>query len=424
MLLSFFQFNFMSFMLLIALIAIMTANRKIPIPAAGLFNTVVLLVICLIIADGTDHAVKIAAENGQFDTYMVRTRIIAGTASYILRPIIIMLEVLLLSPSPSVSIFCLSPALFNLLTFLPALWGNRSAFWIDEQAVWHGGPLHIVVYLTQIIYVLVLFGFSVSFFHIKDIKRMVLILVMLLQALTVAVCEYANLLPGYVNSIMILCILEYYIYLTLIYQESMQETIIQKERDINKSTLLVLRNQMQPHFIYNSLSIIRSLAKHDSAGAVRCIDTFSDYLKAHIGAIQTDDLIPFERELQNVKTYLSLVQADYTRKVSVIYELKETEFKIPPLSLEPIIENAVSHGISKETGIISIRTERQEDKILIIVADNGTGEKDAEPVMHNGIGLENTRKRLEMHCGGTLQMENSPKGMTVTITIPQSKEMS
>ena len=423
MLLSFFRFNFLTLMLLITLIAAMTANRKVSIPASGLFKTAVILMFCLITADGIDYAVKIAAEAGQFQPYMVRTRIVAGTIAYILRPVIIMLEVLLLSPSSMVSILCLAPALFNLLVFLPTLRGSRYAFWIDEFAAWHSGPLHIVVYLAQLSYVVILLAFSIRYFRRKNLKRSILVIAINMQALTVAFCEYENLITGYVNSVTALCILEYYIYLALIYQKQMQETLMQKERDINKNNLLVLRNQMQPHFIYNSLSIIRSLAKRDSAGAVRCIDSFSEYLKAHIGAIQTDELITFEQELQNVKTYLSLVQADYTRKVSVIYELKETEFRIPPLSLEPIIENAVSHGISKETGIISIRTERQDDRILIVVADNGTGERDPEPIMHNGIGLENTRKRLELHCGGTLEMENSQNGTTVTITVPLQKEM-
>jgi LytS/YehU family sensor histidine kinase len=270
--------------------------------------------------------------------------------------------------------------------------------------------------------VLILFAFSIRYFRRKNLMRSIIVITIFIQAITVAFCEYTNLITGYVNAVTTLCILEYYIYLSLVYQQQMQDTIVQKERDINRSNLLLLRNQIQPHFIYNSLSIIRSLAKRDSAGAVRCIDSFSEYLKAHIGAIQTDDLISFEQELQNVKTYLSLVQADYTRKVAVIYELNETDFKIPPLSLEPIIENAVSHGISKETGIISIRTERLDDNVQIIVADNGTAEKDPEPIMHNGIGLENTRKRLELHCGGTLEMENSQNGMTVTITVPIQKE--
>ena len=332
-----------------------------------------------------------------------------------------MLEVLVLSPSTAASVLSLGPCIFNFCVFIPAAFGSRSAFWIDETGGWHSGPLHLTAYIVQMIYVGLLFVFSVRYFRRKNLKRSIILLTVCLQAVTVSVCEYKGIAEGYVNSVTALCVLEYYIYLALIFQSDMQETIMQKEIDINKSNLLVLRNQMQPHFIYNSLSIIRSLAKRDSAKAVWCIDSFSEYLKAHIGALQTDELVPFAQELNNVKTYLSLVQADYTRKVAVVYELDETEFKLPPLSLEPIIENAVNHGISRETGIISIRTERREQSVVITVADNGIAEKDTDENkhMHHGIGLENTRKRLEMQCGGTLEMENSENGTIVTITIPQ-----
>ena len=422
MLLSFFQSNFMTFLLLFALAVIMAVNRKNQVPAARIFRVGIVLMLILIGGDYIErHGFWMVANQIDIPA-AVRWRTVGTVICYILRPVIIMLEVLMISPSKRISVFCTAPAIVNAALIVPALFGSSPVFYISEAGQWCEGPLYVAVYAVIFIYLALLFLFSLSYFTKKNIKRGIIILAIIAESVTVSVCEYYNLVSGYTSAVTALCMLEYYVYLSLVYQQQMQEAIVQKERDINRSNLLLLRNQIQPHFIYNSLSIIRSLAKRDSAGAVRCIDSFSEYLKAHIGAIQTDDLISFEQELQNVKTYLSLVQADYTRKVSVIYELNETDFKIPPLSLEPIIENAVSHGISKETGIISIRTERLDDNVQIIVADNGTAEKDPEPIMHNGIGLENTRKRLELHCGGTLEMENSQNGMTVTITVPIQKE--
>ena len=419
---QFLQLNFMTFLLLFALAVIMAVNRKNQVPAARIFRVGIVLMLILIGGDYIErHGFGMVANQIDIPA-AVRWRTVGTVICYILRPVIIMLEVLMISPSKRISVFCTAPAIVNAALIVPALFGSSPVFYISEAGQWCEGPLYVAVYAVIFIYLALLFLFSLSYFTKKNIKRGIIILAIIAESVIVSVCEYYNLVSGYTSAVTALCMLEYYVYLSLVYQQQMQETIVQKERDINRSNLLLLRNQIQPHFIYNSLSIIRSLAKRDSAGAVRCIDSFSEYLKAHIGAIQTDDLISFEQELQNVKTYLSLVQADYTRKVAVIYELNETDFKIPPLSLEPIIENAVSHGISKETGIISIRTERLDDNVQIIVADNGTAEKDPEPIMHNGIGLENTRKRLELHCGGTLEMENSQNGMTVTITVPIQKE--
>ena len=284
-----------------------------------------------------------------------------------------------------------------------------------------------MIYVSQIVYVLLLLVFSGVYFKRKNIKQSILVLAIVIQAVIAAIIEYTNALTGYTNAITALCMLEYYIYLSLIYQQEMREIIAQKELDIAKSNLLVLRNQIQPHFIYNTLSIIRSLARRDGKMAVQCIDTFSKYLKSHIGAIQKADLVLFENELENVKVYLSLVQIDYTNKVEIVYDLEVTDFLIPPLSLEPIVENAVDHGISRGGGklTISTREDKENGTVTVIIADNGTArnDKDIEEYtpIHNGIGLENTRKRLALQCSGTLDLNITDSGAAVTIVMPKMR---
>ena len=135
-------------------------------------------------------------------------------------------------------------------------------------------------------------------------------------------------------------------------------------------------------------------------------------------------MIPFEEELKNVRIYLSLVQIDYTDKIEIHYDLKVTDFFLPPLSLEPIIENAVNHGISREGGILTIRTYEENDRIMISVSDNGTAGNEKEPYtpFHNGIGLDNTRKRLELQCNGTLELTISDSGAVANISLPKTQE--
>jgi LytS/YehU family sensor histidine kinase len=109
----------------------------------------------------------------------------------------------------------------------------------------------------------------------------------------------------------------------------------------------------------------------------------------------------------------------------VIYDLKITDFRLPPLSLEPLIENAVKYGTGLDSGVITISTEETPTEIQICVADNGTGDP-AQPKKpeSTGIGLSNTRQRLSMICGGTLSANRTDSGMKVTITIPKRSEVT
>ena len=156
---------------------------------------------------------------------------------------------------------------------------------------------------------------------------------------------------------------------------------------------------------------------------ISCIDNFADYLKVHIQAIQTDEMIDFEQELRHVNAYLLLVQADRSRSIEMKYELETTDFCLPPLSLEPIIENAVKYGTGNDNGVISISTRKTENAVQILVADNGTGDPEQKQKPDStGIGISNTRQRLAMQCGGTLTTQQTNEGMFVTITIPQEKK--
>jgi len=263
---------------------------------------------------------------------------------------------------------------------------------------------------------------SVKYFNESSTEKNAIVILIILQSILTSLLEYEGTVVEAANAVTALAVLEYYIYLSYIYQQKMREAIAVKDLAIEKDRLLIFRNQIQPHFIYNSLSIIRSLAKRDSGRAVSCIDSFSDYLKAHIGALDTEDLIPLEKELENVRVYLDLVRADKTRKLDVVYDIKSADFMLPSLSLEPVVENAVNHGISREGGVITVSSLETEDAYLITVTDNGTARNSPSDDMpyHMGVGIENTRKRLMMQCRGTLEMDMRESGTTVTVTIPKN----
>ena len=416
--------NFATLLLITAIVVIMFVNKKYNIPATDLFFLSIALLLIIMVFD----TVETLCENNDSILSLdlqgrVALRNFAAAVQFILRPFVIMIEIMIIIPS-SVKLKPLSaiPAVINLVVYSTAFTGSEIAYTITPDNHFSRGPLGTTVFFVQIFYVIELMVISVRYFRNLTNGKNAIVILILTQVAITTVLEYMDLVTGFSNFITALAILEYYIYLSVIYQEDMRNTIVEKDLELEKEKMLLLRNQIHPHFIYNSLSIIRSLAKRDSQRAVSSIDSFSDYLKAHIGAIETDELIDFDKELNNIKVYLELVRADKSRKLDVIYDLKATGFMIPPLSLEPIVENAVNHGISREGGEITVCSYDTDDSYIITVSDNGTARNlpaDDKP-FHMGVGIENTRKRLELHCGGTLDMDMHGSGTTVTVKIPKS----
>lgn len=134
--------------------------------------------------------------------------------------------------------------------------------------------------------------------------------------------------------------------------------------------------------------------------------------------------IPFGAELNHVMNYLYLEQQRFGDKLQVIYQIKTEDFMIPPLTLQPLVENAVQHGIlnRKNGGTIIIRTEETDEYAVVTVADNGVGIENAKgrTVLgeHSHIGIPNVRSRLEEMVEGNMEIESSGRGTTITIRIP------
>ncbi len=429
MLLDFLTNSFSTLMILFFLAIIMLVNKKADIPAAALFRLAIALILLISVSDYVDMLTQ-NMTNYRFDfgtmDVRVQVRILACTIMYVLRPVVILLQLLMLLPDKKFVVPIVIPSIVNACVYMPTAFGLPLAFGITAKNSWYGNPpLSWMVYAVQLLYVVILFLLSAVYFKRDNIVRSVIILAIGAISVAISVCEFTDILTGHVTEVTAMCTLAYYIYLSTIYQQEMRQAIAEKELEIAKSELTVLKNQMHPHFIYNSLGTIRSLAKRDGTRAVQCIDDFSKYLKSHIGAIQSDDLIPFDSELENVKVYLSMVQAGYSSKIQIDYDISVRDFKLPPLSLEPIVENAVNHGVGKYGGTITIITYMEEGCIVLRVKDSGgqpKAEKEEYKPFHNGIGLDNTAKRLELHCGGKLRTDFSGNGATVDIILPVRSE--
>ena len=179
--------------------------------------------------------------------------------------------------------------------------------------------------------------------------------------------------------------------------------------------------QMRPHFIYNTMTSIYYLIEQYSAKAQQVTLDFTNYLRKNFTAIAKEGTIPFAEELEHTKAYLSVELARFEGKLFVDYDVSYMSFRLPPLVLQPIVENAVKHGVDPDLDPLYITVSACKGKhgAEITVADNGPsfGEQDND---EPHTALQNIRERLEMMCKGTLKISDRDGGGTVVkITIPQ-----
>jgi len=202
---------------------------------------------------------------------------------------------------------------------------------------------------------------------------------------------------------------------------------LSKEEEKNKEAQIKLMlSQIQPHFIYNSLSAISTLIPMDPPRAQNALDDFTDYLRLNLSSLTETRLIPFETELKHVKTYVSLEKMRFNDRIRVKYDIWTTDFEVPPLSIQPIVENAVKHGILQklEGGTVTITAYETPKAYVVKIQDDGVG-FDIEKVdfsSNEHFGINNIRYRIDKMCDGELNIESQPqKGTTVTVTFSKKE---
>ena len=197
-------------------------------------------------------------------------------------------------------------------------------------------------------------------------------------------------------------------------------------RELQESRISIMLSQMQPHFISNTLNTIYHLCDIDPDKARSTISSFSTYLRNNMDNLGQSDLIPLEKELSFVNTYLDIEKVRFDDELLIYFDIGVSNFKVPVLTVQPIVENAVKHGTSKKEGVshLYISTAENEDSYEIKIRDTGVG-FDIEKSLDDGrkhLGIVNVRQRLEALCNGTLTVESTPGvGTVALIKIPKTE---
>ena len=194
------------------------------------------------------------------------------------------------------------------------------------------------------------------------------------------------------------------------------------EKELEDSRIAIMLSQIKPHFLYNVLNTIYHLYRKEPETAQDAVSSFAEYLRCNMLSIEKSEPIPFAEEYQHIQTYLSLEQIRFRDKLDVIYDVEVTDFKLPPLTVEPLVENAVKHGVTKKRGggSVTVSTRRTDECVLVTVADTGVG-FDPNTYMEDGkphVGIRNVSDRLRNMVGGSLSITSSENGTVAVVTIP------
>lgn len=339
---------------------------------------------------------------------------------YMIRPLILVLFIHLIKPGKRLgwawALVGVNAALYSTAFF------SNIAFSISPTNHYVPGPLaDLGVYIS----ILLMVGLTVNTIRSFDFRRKdtwVSLLVLSLTLLGVVLDFTIHSEPQPVTFLTMTVVISavfYYVWLHLQYVRKYEQAL----RDGQRTQLML--SQIKPHFLHNALTVIVGLCDIDPQRAKQAALKFARYLRGNMDTLEETGPIPFEKELAHTKLYLEIEQLRFGDALQVRYDITCIDFHLPALTLEPLAENAVRHGVRENPegkGAIYIATLETYDHYEIIVVDEGPG-FDPNAAPEDGkkhIGIANVRERLQRVCGGTVEFDSAPgKGTTARIVIPK-----
>ena len=198
----------------------------------------------------------------------------------------------------------------------------------------------------------------------------------------------------------------------------------QLEKELEDSRVATMLSQIQPHFIYNTLGTVEQLCKEQPEVASNLVHHFSLYLRGNFSELDNKAPILLSKELEHVRHYVEIEHIRFP-DMEIRFELDSEDFLLPALSVQPLVENAIKHGLMglESGGTVTVSAYETEKDYCVSVVDDGVGFDTT--ILLDGrehIGIRNIRGRIAAMCGGTLTVESAPgKGTKAVITIPKER---
>ena len=340
---------------------------------------------------------------------------------YIMRPACIVLFIYIVWDDPRRRLFWI-PVGLNAIVYMTAFF-RPWVFKIEQETgLFYRGPLGYTAHgisffliVSQVIITLV------HFRRVRWVDKLLPITNSLLAVIAVwmdSMC-YTNGTITFAEIAEVICSVFYYMWLHLLFVKEHEKALEAEQR------IRIMISQIQPHFLYNTLTTIQALCQDNPKKAAAITEKFAVYLRQNIDSLNQRNLIPFRKELDHTLVYAQIEMARFPG-IHLDYEIEDEDFSLPALTIQPIVENAIRHGVrGMQRGQIEIITNLLPDCHEILIRDNGKGftETDLPHADDPHIGIENVRERLDQLCGGTLTIESKAgEGTCVTIHIPRGKE--
>lgn len=210
----------------------------------------------------------------------------------------------------------------------------------------------------------------------------------------------------------------------IFFHEEVETQLLNKEKELNDMKINLMLSQIKPHFIYNTLATISQLCRKNPLLAEETTIRFSDYLRVNLHSMENRGLVHFSKELEHVQTYLWIEQLRFGEELEVTYHIEADQFLLPQLTVQPLVENCVKHGMmgSEDVCHIDISAKELEDCYKIVISDDGCG-FDTEEIKCDDkrhVGLRSVEQRLELMINGSMQIKSKPsEGTVIIIKIPK-----
>lgn len=295
-------------------------------------------------------------------------------------------------------------------------------YYFDVENYYHRNPAYFVSLILPMIGMLL--DMSLLIEYRKNINRDIFI--SMISYIALPLLAAVIMLFYYGISLINLAISISMILMFVVAMVEQNRNLASKEKEAADLRISMMLSQIAPHFIYNTLTAIRRMCVKDPEMAQETITEFADYLRGNLDSLNQREPIPFERELKHLKCYTSIEKKRFGDRLHVEYEINTEDFMLPALTVQPLVENAIKHGVCKKSGggTVRIKTEERQGQIYITVSDDGVG-FDPEAVETDGenhVGLKNVASRLKTMSEGHMEIiSEAGKGTRVVIVFPVKK---
>ena len=377
---------------------------------------IIVLVFILLLQDYWDNRLSLA------NTY-TPMRIPLSVLGYALRPVILVMFLYIVKPDGRYRAAWVLIAA-NTAVYLTAFFTDI-AFHFTPGGHFSPGPLHHTCTAVSAVLFAWLFYLTMRQFRPSVRKESwipILVTVIIAGAVAMDFTVIFNEQPvSFLTMAIAISCVFYYIWLHLQFVREHEAGLRAEQR------IQMMKTQIQPHFLFNTLNTIRAVYSMNPPLADRTLEKFSKYLRQNLDAMEQPDLIPFSREMEHTRLYADIEMLRFPQ-IRIEYRIDDEDFLIPALSVQPLVENAIRHGVrSKEEGIVTVSSRRDEGAHVVEIRDNGEGFDPGAQGRpgETHIGIANVRGRVEQLCGGSLEVESEAgKGTTVTLRIPPDNPRS